>query len=53
VEGRTTDLSEAIQAHRSAGTSKYGPSEANGVVNRFNPLSEQDQQGILNFLRSL
>jgi CxxC motif-containing protein (DUF1111 family) len=52
-DGRTTDLSEAIQAHRSAGTARYGPSEANDVVNRYNQLSERDKQDMLNFLRSL
>ena len=31
----------------------YGPSEANAVVERFNALSEEDKQAILNFLRSL
>jgi hypothetical protein len=31
----------------------YGPSEANAVVDRFNALSEDDQQAMLNFLRSL
>jgi Di-haem oxidoreductase, putative peroxidase len=37
----------AIQAHESQG------SEANGVIQRFNNLSAQHQQDILNFLRSL
>jgi CxxC motif-containing protein (DUF1111 family) len=46
-DGRTTDLVRAIQEHRSAG------SEANGVVGRFNSLSERDKQDMLNFLRSL
>jgi hypothetical protein len=31
----------------------YGPSEANAVVERFNALSEEGKQAILNFLRSL
>ena len=52
-DGRATDLVEAIQAHRSAGTSKYAPSEANSVVDRYNLLRESDKQDILNFLRSL
>jgi len=52
-DGRTTDLVEAIQAHRSTGTSKYGPSEANGVVDRYNQLRESDKLDLLNFLRSL
>jgi CxxC motif-containing protein (DUF1111 family) len=52
-DGRTTDLTEAIQAHRSSGNSRYGPSEANAVIDRFNRLSGQEKQDILNFLRSL
>jgi CxxC motif-containing protein (DUF1111 family) len=46
-DGRTKDLVEAIQQHRSNG------SEANAVVNRFNDLSDSKQKDILNFLRSL
>jgi CxxC motif-containing protein (DUF1111 family) len=46
-DGRTTDLVQAIQQHRSSG------SEANGVVGRFNGLRESDKQDLLNFLRSL
>src|SRR2546426_234825 len=46
-DGRTTDLLQVIQAHSSSG------SEANTVVQRFNNLGAQDQQGLLNFLRSL
>ncbi|HVP68423.1 MAG TPA: di-heme oxidoredictase family protein [Anaeromyxobacteraceae bacterium] len=46
-DGRTTDLMEAIEAHRSRG------SEASEVVTRFNRLREAEQQDILNFLRSL
>jgi len=38
---------EAIDAHRSRG------SEANKVIDGFNGLSTQDQQGIIDFLRSL
>ena len=52
-DGRTRDLIEAIQAHKSAGNSKFGPSEANAVVNNFNQLSELQTQDLLNFLRSL
>jgi CxxC motif-containing protein (DUF1111 family) len=52
-DGRTTDLLDAIRAHRSAGNSRFGPSEANAVVDRFNALSERDKQDVLNFLRSL
>jgi CxxC motif-containing protein (DUF1111 family) len=52
-DGRTDDLLDAIRAHRSFGNLKYGPSEANGVINNFNGLRERDKQDILNFLRSL
>ncbi len=52
-DGRTTDLIEAIRAHRSAGNAKFGPSEANGVVDAFNRLNEGSKQDLLNFLRSL
>jgi hypothetical protein len=31
----------------------YGPSEANGVINRFNALSKEEKQAIVDFLRSL
>ena len=51
-DGRTTDLIEAIQAHKSAGNRLFGPSEANGVVDHFNALSEREKQDLLNFLRS-
>jgi CxxC motif-containing protein (DUF1111 family) len=46
-DGRTSDLLEAIQAHKSDG------SEANDVINIFNGLREDVKQDILNFLRSL
>jgi CxxC motif-containing protein (DUF1111 family) len=46
-DGRTSDLAEAIQAHRSDG------SEANRVVDNYNRLSEREKQDMLNFLRSL
>ena len=46
-DGRTSDLLEAIEAHRGPG------SEANRVVERFNRLHAQEKQDILNFLRSL
>jgi len=52
-DGRTDDLLQAIQAHKSAGNKTYGPSEANGVINNFNRLTEQRKQDLLNFLRSL
>lgn len=46
-DGRTSDLMQAIQAHRSF------QSEANAVVDRFNGLPESVKQDLLNFLRSL
>jgi len=46
-DGRTTNLVEAIEAHRSRG------SEANQVIGRFRRLSTQQQQDVINFLRSL
>lgn len=46
-DGGTSNLIEAIEAHRSSG------SEANKVVERFNRLTSQEQQDIINFLRSL
>jgi Di-haem oxidoreductase, putative peroxidase len=65
-DGRTSDLNVAIQDHSSRRFSDggdnpskdyrsytYGPSEANGVVERFNRLSETDKQAVLDFLRSL
>jgi CxxC motif-containing protein (DUF1111 family) len=52
-DGRTDDLVQAIQAHRSGGNSKFGPSEANAVIDRYNRLNWDDQQDLLNFLRSL
>jgi len=52
-DGRTKDLSEAIDAHRSGGNQTYPASEANGVINNYNGRSERDKQDLLNFLRSL
>jgi len=63
-DGRTSDLLQAIEAHRSAGvkcedgegnqaSGCYGPSEANGVMRKFEALSAADKQAILDFLRSL
>ena len=61
-DGRTSDLLAAIEAHASGGddedgnaNSRYGypPSEANGVVRRFQSLPVSDKQAILDFLRSL
>ena len=52
-DGRTSNLIEAIQAHRSGGNAKFGPSEANAVVGNYNQLTEPQKQDLLNFLRSL
>jgi CxxC motif-containing protein (DUF1111 family) len=46
-DGRTKDLVDAIRQHASQG------SEANAVINNFNRLQPQQQQDLLNFLRSL
>ena len=46
-DGRTYNLLEAIQAHKSDG------SEANTVIDKFNKLTATQKQDILNFLRSL
>ena len=52
-DGRTHDLVEAIQEHKSGSTSSHNASEANAVVSKYNNLSEQSKQNLLNFLRSL
>jgi CxxC motif-containing protein (DUF1111 family) len=50
-DGRTSDLLLAIREHKSGkGASK---SEANAVIDRFDALRPEEQQDILNFLRSL
>jgi len=46
-DGRTSNLVQAIEDHRSPG------SEADRVIEHFNKLSVQDQQDIINFLRAL
>jgi len=46
-DGRTSNLVDAIRAHKSAG------SEANKVIENFDKLSAQEQQSIIDFLRSL
>lgn len=52
-DGRTLDIVQAIQDHSCVGNSQYGASEANGVIGAFNALSTQNQQDLVNFLRSL
>jgi CxxC motif-containing protein (DUF1111 family) len=46
-DGRTTNLVDAIRDHQSRG------SEANRVIEHFNRLTTQEQQGVIDFLRSL
>jgi CxxC motif-containing protein (DUF1111 family) len=46
-DGRTSNLVEAINAHRSQ------DSEANKVIDRFKRLTALEEQDIVNFLRSL
>jgi CxxC motif-containing protein (DUF1111 family) len=51
-DGRTSDLVEAIRAHKSGGY--FGEtSEANAVIRNFKHLRESQKQDMLNFLRSL
>ena len=52
-DGRTADLVKAITAHSSQGNGQYPDSEANAVIDNFKRLPVQDQQDLLNFLRSL
>jgi len=52
-DGRTADLLKAIRDHFSPATAKYPASEANAVVHRFNKMSPEEKQAILDFLRSL
>jgi len=58
-DGRTSDLLAAIAAHSSGGGNEdgrgnhYPPSEANGVIRKFDALAPADKQAILDFLRSL
>jgi CxxC motif-containing protein (DUF1111 family) len=46
-DGRTSDLIQAIQAHKSNG------SEANAVLKKYSALKSTQVQDLLNFLRSL
>jgi hypothetical protein len=52
-DGRSSDMLQAIYAHRAAGSSQLPASEANAVVNNFQNLPTADQQAVLDFLRSL
>jgi len=52
-DGGTKDLLRAIQAHQSGSNFTRDASEANGVIQKFNGLTENQKQDSLNFLRSL
>jgi CxxC motif-containing protein (DUF1111 family) len=52
-DGRTADLVRAIHTHASGGDRRYPDSEANEVIENYKKLPVQDQQDLLNFLRSL
>jgi CxxC motif-containing protein (DUF1111 family) len=52
-DGRTSDLLEAIRAHKSGSVFTRDASEANAVIGNFNQLRENQRQDVLNFLRSL
>jgi len=52
-DGRTSDLLEAIRAHKSGSIFTRDASEANAVIGNFNHLRENQKQDVLNFLRSL
>jgi CxxC motif-containing protein (DUF1111 family) len=52
-DGRTSDLLEAIRAHKSGRHWTGDASEANGVVRNFDRLRQSQRQDVLNFLRSL
>jgi len=46
-DGRTSNIVQAVEDHASSG------SEANQIIQKFNALPEQDQQDLIDFLRSL
>ncbi len=52
-DGRTSDLRQAIRAHRSGSIFTFNASEANRVIRNFNALQDGQKQDVLNFLRSL
>jgi CxxC motif-containing protein (DUF1111 family) len=52
-DGRTSDLREAIRAHRSGSFLTFNASEANEVIKSFARLQDNQKQDLLNFLRSL
>jgi len=52
-DGRTSDLLQAIEAHRSSAAGPHPASEANAVIDAFDALPDAQRQHLLNFLRSL
>jgi CxxC motif-containing protein (DUF1111 family) len=52
-DGRTSNIVAAIQAHASPCAAGQTCSEANQVITKFNGLTQQQQQDLVNFLRSL
>ena len=52
-DGRTTDLTKAIEEHFALPSRQYGPSEANGVILLYRVLPRDQKQHLLDFLRSL
>lgn len=52
-DGRTQDIVQAVEDHRSLSNGTYPDSEANTVINNFDALSQKNQQDLINFLRSL
>ncbi|HEY6292817.1 MAG TPA: di-heme oxidoredictase family protein [Terriglobia bacterium] len=53
-DGRTNNIVTAIEDHQTGSCSgSYPPSEAEAVITQFNKLSSQNQQDLIDFLRSL
>jgi CxxC motif-containing protein (DUF1111 family) len=52
-DGRTSDLLEAIDSHRSGPDPRFTASKANRVIETFDGLTDLQKQDILNFLRAL
>jgi CxxC motif-containing protein (DUF1111 family) len=52
-DGRTSSLVAAVQAHSTPCAAGQVCSEANQVIANFNALTQQQQQDLINFLRSL
>jgi CxxC motif-containing protein (DUF1111 family) len=52
-DGRMTDLVKTILSHQSVGNDQTAGSEANEVIDSYKRLTVQDQQDLLNLLRSL